>query len=165
MNPLIDELFSNLELEYEPESEDPYEEDEEDEEDEDDQDDNGLSFEEFMELENRLAGVLARHYHRQGVIGDPDSFMSAEWELEMGPEFAEARDEANANAEGADSSAPDASVDAYFGELGAEAGHGEGAGDGGESGGGDGPSISFDFGDFGGGSFGGDFGGFGGGGS
>lgn len=95
--------------------------------------------------------------------------MPLSWHAEMGPAFDEAMAEFKANAEGADSPAPDASVDADFGELAAEVGDGVGHGDhaghgGGESGGGDGPSIEFGFGDFGGGDFGGDFGGFGGGG-
>ena len=140
--------------------EDPYEEE--------DEDDHGLDANSVEEMEHQtwIAGVLARHYHRKGVIGNPDLIMPVDWELEMGPAFAEAQAEANANVEGADSSAPD--VDAGAGEIfaeGPEAGSAEGGGS--ELGAGDlgsGDMADPDFSGLAGGDFGGDFGGFGGGG-
>ena len=79
-----------------------------------------------MKQQTAMAGSLANHYDRQGVILDPNSFMPVEWELEMGPAFAEAQAEANANVEGADSSAPDVSLEVGASEAGpAQAGGSE----------------------------------------
>ena len=156
MNPL-DELLANLDPDHEPE--DPFEEqlfegDSFSEDDLEEEEDDPVDIETLMKQQTSLAKAIANHYHRQGVIPDPDPFMSVDWELEMGPEFAEAQAEANAKPEGADSSAPDASIEVGFAEAGsAESGGSElGAGDIGS-------------GDMGGPDFGGgDFGGFGGGG-
>ena len=85
---------------------------EEDPEPEDEEEVDSHSLEMLNQTFESLAGALANHYHRIGAIPDPNSFMPVAWELEMGPAFAEAQAEANVNAEGADSSAPDASGDA-----------------------------------------------------
>ena len=94
MNPFLDELFADLEPEYDLEPQDLEDEEEPEDQAVQDFEQEGISHEAW------IAGVIARHYHRKGVIGDPDSFMPIAWEMEMGPKFAEAQAQANGEAEG-----------------------------------------------------------------
>ena len=102
MNPLIDELLANLELEYETEPQDF----EDEEEPENDEEDSSTDLDAVYQVHDSLAGAIVNHYHKLGLLPNPNDMMPVAWHMEMGPAFDEAQAEANANAEGADSSGP-----------------------------------------------------------
>lgn len=111
MNPPLEELFPNLDPDFDPEP--FYSEDLENDEEESDSISESMS-----RVYDSLAGALANHYFAEGFIQNPNDPMPPQWHLEMGPAFAEAEADAstgtNVNTEGADSSAPNVSVDADF---------------------------------------------------